>query len=426
MKSKVTRYTLAAPLCLFVLVGCGPESDGSRDGWVATTDTVGDTITVRTLSGSVWSDTARLVPEVTIGVLEGADEYVIGEPRSIAVDLEGVIYVLDEQVPVLRAYAPDGTHLRDLGREGGGPGEYNGPDGMAVLPDGRVLVRDPPNGRISVFGSDGGYITQWTLSGGFNTDRRFYVDTASNSYASTLLERGVGPWDWKFGLVRYSADGAIVDTVPAPTWEYEAAQLTASRENSRSVRRVPFTAAVAWSFSPLGYMVGGLSSDYRIDLYRPNDSVLRLEREWTPVPVKPEEADERRRRITQGLQRQYGGWRWNGPSVPDTKPPFREMFVSWEGNVWVVLSQEGTPTMSEAEARAEEQVSGRTPLRYQEHAAFDVFAADGRFLGHVAVPDGFDIEPEPIVRGDYVWAVIRDELDVASVVRFRLQHSSGS
>jgi hypothetical protein len=258
------------------------------------------------------------------------------------------------------------------------------------------------------------------LSGGFNTDRRFYVDTGSNSYVTALLERGVGPWDWEYGLVRYNSDGELLDTLAGPIWEYDYAQVTASAENSRSVRRVPFSPAMAWSFSPLGYMVGGLSTDYRIDLFRDDGSVLRIERVWTPVSVKPDEAGERRRRITQGLQRQYGSWRWNGPEVPNTKPPFRELFLSWEGNVWVVLSQEGTPTMSEAEAREEELASGRAPLRYQEEAAFDVFAPDGRFLGHVKVPAGFDIEPEPIVRGDYVWAVMRDELDVASVVRFRI------
>jgi sugar lactone lactonase YvrE len=404
-------------------VACGGESrNDASTGWQATIDTIGDTVVVRTLSGSVWGDTATLVAEVTIGVLDGADEYVIGEPRSIAVSPEGEIYLLDTQVPVLRAYSPDGTHLRDIGREGRGPGEYNGPDGTAVLPDGRILVRDPPNQRISVFASDGEYLTQWMLSGGFNTDRRFYVDTAGYSYVTALLERGVGPWDWEFGLVRYSAEGELLDTLAGPIWDYDYARVTASAENSRSVRRVPFSPAMAWSFSPLAYMVGGLSSDYRIDLFRGEGDVLRIEREWAPVPVKPEEAEERRRRITQGLQRQYGSWRWNGPDVPDTKPPFRELFLSWEGNLWVVLSQEGVPTMSEAEARESELASRRAPLRFEEPPAFDVFAPDGRYLGHVKVPEGFDIEPEPIVRGDYVWAVMRDELDVASVVRFRIVH----
>lgn len=410
-------------LLLAVLAACGSESRSDAGaGWRAALDTIGDTVVVRTLSGSVWGDTAMLVAEVSIGSLEGADEYVIGEPGAIAVGRDGEIYLLDTQVPVMRVYSADGTHLRDIGREGGGPGEYKRPDGMAVLPDGRILVRDPANQRISVFDEDGEYLTQWMLSGGFNTDRRFYVDTASYSYVTALLERGVGPWDWKFGLVRYNPEGELLDTVAVPTWDYDYAQVTASAENSRSVRRVPFSPGMAWSFSPLGYMVGGVSSDYRVDLFRGARDVLRIERQWTPVAVKPEEAEERRRRITQGLQRQYGSWRWNGPNVPDGKPPFRELFLSWEGNLWVVLSQEGVPKMSVAEASELERASGRVPLRFEEPPAFDVFAPDGRFLGHVKAPENLAIEPEPIVRGDYLWAVVRDDLDVASVVRFRITH----
>ncbi len=415
---------MAAVVAAIACAACGSESGGAGagDAWRADVDTVGDTAIVRTLAGSVWGDTATLVAEVSIGTLDGADEYVIGHPRSIAVGPEGVIYVLDVQVPVVRAYGPDGTYLRDLGRGGGGPGEYESPDGLAVLPDGRVLVRDPPTGRITVYGPDGVYLTEWPLSRGFNTDRRFYVDTTGQSYVTALLERGLMPWEWTFGLVRYSPDGAIEDTLPAPTWDHEPAVVTASKENSASRRDVPFTAETVWTFSPFGYMVGGLSTDYRIDLYRHDAAVLRIEREATPVPVKPEEAEERVRRITQGLQRQYGGWRWNGPEVPDTKPPFRDLFASWEGNVWVLVSQEGVPTMTEAEAREEEERTRRVPIRYWEPPAFDVFAPDGRFLGHVSVPESFRVEPEPIIRGDHVWAVTRDELDVASVVRFRIVH----
>lgn len=408
-------------LATLVPAACGTRSDApSGADWAAVVDTAGDTITVRTLSGSVWTDTAALVTEISIGEADGSDEYIIGEPRSVAVVTDGTILVLDTQVPVLRAYAADGTHLRDLGRRGSGPGEYESPDGMTVLPDDRILVRDPPNGRITVFDVEGTLLDEWPLSGGFNTDRRFYVDTAGNSYATTLLTRGIVPWEWEFGLVRYSPRGEIVDTVPAPTWDYDFAQLTASRDGSSSVRRVPFTAGVTWSFSPLGYMVGGLSTNYRIDLFRRGSPVLRIEREWTPVPVMGVEAEEQRRRITRGLQRQYGSWRWNGPSVPSTKPPFKELFVSWEGNIWVSLSTEAEATMTEAEARAEEEASGRVPLRFREPPAFDVFAPDGRFLGHVRVPASFRTDPEPIVRGDRVWAVTRDELDVASVARFRI------
>ena len=78
--------------------------------------------------------------------------------------------------------------------------------------------------------------------------------------------------------------------------------------------------------------------------------------------------------------------------------------------------------MSEAEARAEEARTRVPPLRFEEPLAFDVFAPDGRFLGPVRVPPSFSGYPEPIVRGDTVWAATRDSLDVASIVRFRIVH----
>ena len=80
--------------------------------------------------------------------------------------------------------------------------------------------------------------------------------------------------------------------------------------------------------------------------------------------------------------------------------------------------------MTVAEARAEEEASGRPQMRYAEPPAFDVFEPDGRFLGHVRVPEDFRSSPDPIVRGDYVWAVARDELDVISIVRYKVTFPS--
>jgi hypothetical protein len=416
--------TVAATAAAFVLTACADIPAANRNAWHAVVDTLGDTITVRTLAGSVWGDTVTLEPEVLIGLLEGEDAYLIGEPQSLAVGPTGIIYVLDTQVPVVRAYAPNGTHLRDIGRKGGGPGEYQAPDGMTAARDGRVLVRDPGGARIVVYDSAGAFLEQWPLSGGFNTSRPLAFDTSGRVYTTVLLNRGTPPWEWIMGMLRYSAEGQPLDTVQAPTWDFEPARITASRERSSSSSSVPFTPQRSWAFSPLGYMVGGVSTDYRIDLYRTGGPVLRLERAWTPVPVHAEEAEERRQAQIERFKRQYGSWRWNGPPIPDAKPPFRELFVSQEGNVWVLLSQTGRAVLSEDEAREEERRSGRRPYRYREHPAFDVFAPDGRYFGHVRVPEAFEVEPQPWVQGNRVWAVTRDDLDVARVVRFRMVPSS--
>jgi hypothetical protein len=357
---------------------------------------------------------------MVIGEREGAEEFLFGDIRSLEVGGDGTVFVLDVHVPIVRVFDSDGRHLRNIGQEGSGPGEYKSPDGMAILPDGRVLVRDPPNGRITVYDTGGRFLEQWPLTGGFNTERRFYVDHQGRSYANTILERGVDPWDWTYGLVVYSSEGEILDTIPAPTWDMGRPQLTASDENSSTARWVPFHPMPTWTFSPLGYMVGGLPTEYRIDLHTSDPWMLSIEKDQAPVPVLAAEAEERRQAMTRNLRRRFPGWSWNGPSIPDEKPPFKEIFASREGNIWVSLSTEGAPRMTEREAGEEEQATGTRPLRYFESMAFDVFEPSGRYLGRIKPPESFRMEPEPFVREEHVWAVTRDELDIPRVARFRI------
>ena len=168
-----TGIALCAALVVSIIWGCASDA---RDGTGASgprteTLTSGDTTVVRTLSGSVWGDTARLVPEITIGVLDGDEEYMFGGIRSLAVSpVDGTVYVFDSQVPALRVYDADGTYRTTFGRDGGGPGEYAQPDGgLTILSDGRVLLRDPGNGRIMVYSPEGEEVETWPVRGGFSS-----------------------------------------------------------------------------------------------------------------------------------------------------------------------------------------------------------------------------------------------------------------
>ncbi len=169
----VRLSVLATPVLLVALQACGTADAGSGDvnaKWTATTDTIGDTIRVFTEQGQVWESEARLVSEISIGVLDGESQYQFGNIRAIAVGGDGRMYVLYGHGPVIRVYAPDGTWLQDVGREGEGPGEYKRPDsGLAMRPDGMLLLRDPGNGRITIYDSDGVYEGSWPLAGSMNT-----------------------------------------------------------------------------------------------------------------------------------------------------------------------------------------------------------------------------------------------------------------
>lgn len=391
------RLPVLAPLVL--LAACGAETPGS--GLRTRVDTVGDTVVVRTLSGSVWDSGRVLVEDLSIGVDEGAPEEMFGQVRSIAVAPDGAIYVMDPE-PSLRKFDRTGAYLATLGRLGSGPGEYRSPDGgLAVLPDGRVVVRDPPNGRFQLFTPGGEHAGNWAVTSGFNTSRRLARDTAGNVLTLVLLEGNTDVRDWRMGLRRYDTTGAPGDTLPVPDFEFERMQITGQREGSSSISDVPFSPRAHWDWSPLGYFVGGVSDHYRIDLFRP-DGVLRLEREVPAVPVDPAEAADRKAEATGNMVENYPGWTWNGPEIPSAKPPWRAVFTGAEGRLWVLRSQPGR-----------KDAAGE----WVEPTLFDVFEPGGRYLGEARGPEGFRVSPEPVFRGDTVWAVVESDDGVMRVKR---------
>lgn len=408
---------------LALLAACTAADDAAPGRLAVEVDTLGDTIRVRTLGGSTWGDTATLVPEVTIGVADGPEEYLLGRIRSLAVSPAGEIYLMDAQVPALRKYAADGRYLMTLGREGSGPGEYRQPDGgLAVLSDGRVVLRDPGNARFAVYAGDGSYLEQWPVTAGFNTGRKLYRSATDHVYTMVLLETDLPPWQWTYGMSHYAPDGTILDTLVVPKLGYEPPTVRGQRDGNSSTNYVPFTPTAPWAFSPMGYAVSGIGDTYRFTLFRP-EGPLQIEKAWTPTPVLPEEGAERRAQVTWDMEQNFPGWRWNGDPVPDTKPAFTDLMPAEDGRIWVRVSTAGVRGAEVASALP--PPDGGTPrptLHFQEPVAFDVFEADGTYLGHVRAPDGFQTGPTPVMRGDTVWAVTIDpELGIPQVVRYRLE-----
>ena len=386
------------------------------------TETIGDTTVVRTLSGSVWDAEATLVPEVSIGELDGPGEYLLGWVFSIAVDDDRNVYVFDGQAQEVRVFDSAGVYVKTLGRRGEGPREFNRAEAIALLPDGRLVVRDPGNQRLEVFVPATGESAQWGYNaGGLHSSFPLYTDVNGRTFVGTgVLSRDNGLY-----LIVFGPDGTQVDSLPDPSSTYEPPMLSAERRGVNASGQpthvsatspVPFSPVFLWTVHPSGHFLTGLSSEYRIDLAR-DDGVLRIERAADPVPVNDEERAYERERTTRGMRNVDSDWSWNGPPIPDHKPFFHELLAGRDGRIWVRLSAEARAVENEDH---DPEDPSSIPVFWREPVRYDVFELDGTYLGVVAPPDEFTPWVHPVFDGDHVWAVTRDELGVQRVVRYRI------
>ncbi len=414
MRAKAFRLLSAATAAL--LTGCGSDVDPSGFTPDTVVETIGDTTVVRTLSGSVWGTEATLVPEITIGRLDGPEEYLFGIIRSIAVGDDGTVYVLDLQAQHVRVFDSLGVYVETLGRRGEGPGEFTAAEALAALPDGRLAVRDPENQRVTVFGPGQGEIAEWRYAGGVSTLSPLYADTRGR----TLLLAGdlSRMNEIVMEIIVLGPDGTHLDTLPEPSSDYEAPYVRAEVPGGLSVTYgVPFTPRFHWTFHPSGHFLTGLSSEYRIDLAT-DEGVLRIERSQDPVPASDAERAYQRDLAVAGIRRSLPGWEWDGPAIPGRKPFFRALRAGRDGRIWVRLSTAGHPVDN---ADHDPDDPGSFPVTWEEAIRYDVFEPDGTYLGVVVAPDEFTSFPVPVFGSDHVWAVTEDEQGVQRVVRYRIR-----
>jgi hypothetical protein len=429
---------------LLMSLGCaGSDTGRSADGrvdWTTVVDTVGDTIVMRTTGGSDSTGLHTLVEEVTIGELDAAEaEYSFGGINELEVAEDGRIYVFDRQVPALREYDPAGKYVRTVGRKGKGPGEYEQANGVAVHRDGRVVLWDASSARINVYRPDGTFIASWPLpgGGGFFTNSALFVDTAGNTYARTRIadppRENAAAGATMFGttgLVQWDRNGNVVDSLTPPAPTIETQSLVASREGGFSVYTLPFSARHSWVWSPLGYFVSARTDRYAVTLSPVNGQPRRIERTVDPVPVTSDERADHEERATASMRRTDPSWRWSGPSIPGTKPPIASIVAADDGKIWVSVARhgeripagEGSPGPAVRVGTVGDLPRLPEP-RWRDPVVYDVFDPTGQYLGQVSVPPRTRFQT---MRGDHVWGVRRDSLDVEQVVRFRVVPGFGN
>jgi hypothetical protein len=379
-------------MALAPLPACGAVQDAA--GWTGTVETLPNgVVRVANPEQGIWAPGEEWVlqEDLRIGRMEGEGPDLFGAIADLEVDSLGRIYVLEGQAEEIRTFDADGRYVRTFGRKGSGPGEFESAAGMDWDAEGNLWVVDQRNGRYVVFDTTGTFL---------RTQRRRISGQVSPWPGGFLRSGELYDYAWSFDgashLVRVQGEEEPADSVVLPQYEAEMFELILNDGRSRVRGGVPFTPRLSWTLDSRGYLWHGVSDRYRFVQQRlGGDTVRIVEREYTPARV----TDSERKEAIDGMEwfTKQGG-KIDASRIPGTKPAFRSLQVDDRGYVWVAaLVDEAQPD------------------------ALDVFNPEGRYLGRVALPEGLSRYPAPVIRGDRIYAVVRDELDVPYVVRLQLR-----
>jgi DNA-binding beta-propeller fold protein YncE len=134
----------------------GIEIDAGGNLWTADANTS----TVRKLTPE-----GKTLLEVSLGDLPLPDKLFRGA-IGVAFRKDGRFYVGDGYWNArVVEYSSDGMRLREWGRKGGGPGEFNLVHDISTAADGTVYIADRENGRAQWFDPDGRYLGEKHFGG---------------------------------------------------------------------------------------------------------------------------------------------------------------------------------------------------------------------------------------------------------------------
>ena len=92
----------------------------------------------------------------------GDDEHHFNKPTDMAITPEGEVYVSDGYVNSrVVHFDANGRFIKQWGRRGTGPGEFNLVHAIVRDSKGNLYVADRNNARVQVFDADGNFLDQW-------------------------------------------------------------------------------------------------------------------------------------------------------------------------------------------------------------------------------------------------------------------------
>jgi len=408
-------------LLFAALAGCSDHRPGTSELSSATALAAGGSGGVQIVEnpgarwggGLPWRVAAAPALEIGAGGSDGEAGQLHGVQNAIRLE-DGAIAIAEGGANRIRIYDRSGRHVRDLGRSGGGPGEFRMLAGIGTVDGRSIAAWDARRKRITHFDPDGRVIREVAADArhplglvspvvGWFADGTPVITPGAGARDLLAMEPGERRASEPYLHVRL--DGGL-DTVAVLRGQEE---FVIRQGPSLSTRPLPFGRA-SHGAAGADVFFGGESDRFEIRQWPPSGELLRVIRAAIgPRPVTREhlaryeeerqKAGQRRGRLT-ALLGAFSAAAAAGPEEAElphreTLPFFDRILVDRSGHLWV-----------------KEFGFDSEPGRWQ------VFAPDGAWLGALSTPAGLRVTD---IGRDYVLGVVSDSLGVERVRLYALE-----
>ncbi len=339
-------------------------------------------------------------------------------PRSfdaifdLTVTPSGHILHFDYKTALISELDGNGSPVRQFGRHGAGPGEYNNSNGFEQSHDGRIVVNDRLNNRFVLFDSAGTATGEiplpWKYTRPLRWDATFLDD-------GRLVERYAVPDDsggwqdltriWSPSLDNSRILGIDSCTVSSSTAGGHVLAPILTPDGLPMPRQyvpVPFSGAwTATAVDPRGFIWAqpaiGDSTIIRYALEGcVQDAMIQLS---TATPRIPEAAIDSALTHARSAAALIGGRLQDDLEVPTHFPLFFTIHVDQSGNVWVGrFGAEGETVM-------------------------EIHDSLGQLIGRID-PFPLNTRAPLIITTDYVYGILTDDEGIKYLARFRIHRQS--
>jgi streptogramin lyase len=169
---------------------------------------------------------------MTLGTAGGSrDVGYFYQPDDVLVAPNGDIFVSQGHGPntgrILK-FDKTGNLIKQFGKSGSGPGEFNVPHALAMDSQGRLFVGDRGNNRLQIFDQDGKFLEEWKQ---FGRPSGVFIDKNDVLYvADSESDDARNPGGLKRGIrVGNARDGKLIAFIPDP-WTADPRPATTSPE----------------------------------------------------------------------------------------------------------------------------------------------------------------------------------------------------